>query len=461
MTKVNRCYYEVLGIDQDSNDGVIKKAHRKMALKYHPDKNVGKEEEAANEFRLVQQAYECLSDPAERKWYDEHRDMILRGIKVGEGEGMGAEATYVFDVNSYHFVGCYDGYGDGEDGFFTVYRNVFQQVVEGELKGWISEGNIDETQMPNIHLQNVSFGKGSSDWSSEVSTFYSAWESFSTCLGFAWADKYDSREADSRWERRRMEEENKKARKIAKKKRNADVISLVHFVKKKDPRVETARKKAEQEKLERESNLKQQAVKKKQEKAAAKEAWLEKRQEQLRQLEMEDVNAGRVRLADLDDSDDDFYGGKRKKKGRKGKKKNKSRWDSDKEEDNATNDIPNDTIKQNETSNEENHHEQIVDHTNQEKLNNENITEIPIESSPNLEEEEFYSDEFSSEEEEPEIWRCECCRKEFKSEMQLKNHLKSKKHKETFKKWEKKQKKKAKEEQIMNELLDELDDLKT
>lgn len=72
MSQAIRCHYDVLNVPRDADEKTIKKAHRKLALKYHPDKTGGCEE-AAKEFRLGQQAYECLSDPKERKWYDEHR----------------------------------------------------------------------------------------------------------------------------------------------------------------------------------------------------------------------------------------------------------------------------------------------------------------------------------------------------------------------------------------------------
>ena len=56
MTAQIRCHYEVLGIERDADAATIKKAHRKLALKLHPDKNIG-DDSAAEQFRLVQQAY--------------------------------------------------------------------------------------------------------------------------------------------------------------------------------------------------------------------------------------------------------------------------------------------------------------------------------------------------------------------------------------------------------------------
>ena len=55
-----QCHYEVLGIETDENTAGIKKSHRKLALKYHPDKNLG-DDDAATKFMLIQQAYEVLS----------------------------------------------------------------------------------------------------------------------------------------------------------------------------------------------------------------------------------------------------------------------------------------------------------------------------------------------------------------------------------------------------------------
>lgn len=54
-------YYEALGLQRDASEEQIKRAHRKLALKYHPDKNSG-DEEAASRFADIGNAYEVLSD---------------------------------------------------------------------------------------------------------------------------------------------------------------------------------------------------------------------------------------------------------------------------------------------------------------------------------------------------------------------------------------------------------------
>jgi DnaJ-class molecular chaperone len=64
-----RDYYEVLGISKNASDAEIKKAYRRAALKYHPDRNPG-DTTAAERFRESAAAYEVLSDPEKRKLYD-------------------------------------------------------------------------------------------------------------------------------------------------------------------------------------------------------------------------------------------------------------------------------------------------------------------------------------------------------------------------------------------------------
>jgi DnaJ-class molecular chaperone len=65
-------YYEILGISKSATDSDIKKAYRKLALKWHPDKNLNNPDQASEIFRKVSEAYEVLSDPVKRHDYDHH-----------------------------------------------------------------------------------------------------------------------------------------------------------------------------------------------------------------------------------------------------------------------------------------------------------------------------------------------------------------------------------------------------
>src|SRR6058998_1452006 len=81
-----RDYYELLGVDRSASEEDIKKAYRKLAVKYHPDKNPG-DKTAEERFKEIGEAYEALSDPQKRAAYDQcgHAafDPRLRGGRGG------------------------------------------------------------------------------------------------------------------------------------------------------------------------------------------------------------------------------------------------------------------------------------------------------------------------------------------------------------------------------------------
>lgn len=68
MVKMGKDYYSVLGIKKGASDDEIKKAYRKQALKYHPDKN--KSSNAEEKFKEIAEAYDVLSDPKKKDIYD-------------------------------------------------------------------------------------------------------------------------------------------------------------------------------------------------------------------------------------------------------------------------------------------------------------------------------------------------------------------------------------------------------
>ena len=70
-------YYDILGVARDASDDVIKKAYRKLAMKYHPDKNQG-DQEAENKFKEAAEAYEVLSDEKKRQIYNTYGKEGLR-----------------------------------------------------------------------------------------------------------------------------------------------------------------------------------------------------------------------------------------------------------------------------------------------------------------------------------------------------------------------------------------------
>jgi len=77
-------YYQILGVSRSANDDELKKAYRKLALKYHPDKN--KDPGAEEKFKQIGEAYDVLSDPKKRRIYDQVGE---EGLKGGLGAGGG------------------------------------------------------------------------------------------------------------------------------------------------------------------------------------------------------------------------------------------------------------------------------------------------------------------------------------------------------------------------------------
>ncbi|KAL2091767.1 hypothetical protein ACEWY4_011565 [Coilia grayii] len=86
-------YYKTLGIQSGANEDEIKKAYRKMALKFHPDKN--KDPNAEEKFKEIAEAYEVLSDPKKRVIYDQYGE---DGLKTGGGSSTGSSGS------SYHYT---------------------------------------------------------------------------------------------------------------------------------------------------------------------------------------------------------------------------------------------------------------------------------------------------------------------------------------------------------------------
>ncbi|HPD28464.1 MAG TPA: DnaJ domain-containing protein, partial [Phycisphaerae bacterium] len=107
-----RDYYEILGVSRDAGPDEIKKAYRRAALKYHPDRNKN-DPDAEAKFKEAAQAYEVLSDPQKRQRYDRYGHEGLRGVGVHDYSHMRVDD--IFSMFDDIFGGGIFG-GDGRRG---------------------------------------------------------------------------------------------------------------------------------------------------------------------------------------------------------------------------------------------------------------------------------------------------------------------------------------------------------
>jgi len=248
-----RCHYDVLELDRlTCTIEDVKKQYKKMALKWHPDRNIGNHEEANLRFKEVGAAYAVLIDPHEKKWYDDHRDAILRvsnGTRANRGdddEDLGDAA----DLWEYFSSSCFDGFEDDADGYYNVYKTAFVGIVTKE-----NEASDKLVNFPDFGDSTTSH--------KNVLNFYSEWSNFSSVLSFSWEDEYNPAEASDRRVRREIDKLNKKARDAARRKYIDQVLQLVAFVRKRDPRIEAIEEIQEQKRAEesaRKEKLKQEEL---------------------------------------------------------------------------------------------------------------------------------------------------------------------------------------------------------
>ncbi|MGD2201001.1 MAG: molecular chaperone DnaJ [Candidatus Bathyarchaeota archaeon] len=132
-----RDYYEVLGVERNSSQDDIKRAFRKLAFKYHPDRN--KEEDAEERFKEISEAYAILSDPQKRQQYDAFGHDGIRGRYSTEDIFRGANFRDVFSEFGFNVEDLFSRIFGGGFGFN------FQQTRRGPRKGSDLQTRIEVT----------------------------------------------------------------------------------------------------------------------------------------------------------------------------------------------------------------------------------------------------------------------------------------------------------------------------
>ncbi|MCX7693498.1 MAG: molecular chaperone DnaJ [Tepidimonas taiwanensis] len=150
-----RDYYEILGVARNASDDEIKKAYRKLAMKYHPDRNQGDAAKAAEEkFKEVKEAYEILSDPQKRAAYDQYGHA---GVDPNMRGGHGADG----------FAGFSEAFGD-------IFGDIFGAPRGG--RGRQVYRGADLSFAMEITLEEAARGK-------ETQIRVPSWEDCDTCHG--------------------------------------------------------------------------------------------------------------------------------------------------------------------------------------------------------------------------------------------------------------------------------------
>ncbi len=171
-----RDYYEVLGVEKNASDSEIKKAYRKLAMKYHPDK-AGDDKEAEEKFKEASEAYEVLSDKDKKARYDQYGHAGLEGA-FGQGGFSWSDFTHASDFSdlfgeggfSSIFEQFFGGFGGGSGRSRSQRRNRGEDL-QLEISISLKEVNDGAEKKLKIKIKDTCDscnGSGSADGSSET-----------------------------------------------------------------------------------------------------------------------------------------------------------------------------------------------------------------------------------------------------------------------------------------------------
>ncbi|MBR2216572.1 MAG: molecular chaperone DnaJ [Selenomonadaceae bacterium] len=150
-----RDYYEVLGVNKNATDAEIKRAYKKMILKYHPDRNPDNKEEAREKSKEINEAYDVLKDPQKKAQYDRF------GHAAFEGGNAGGGFTGGFDFGGFDFGGFSGGgrsSGGGGGAFDDILDMFFNGGGRGNRKAGPQRGS-DLRYDLEISFEDAAFGK--------------------------------------------------------------------------------------------------------------------------------------------------------------------------------------------------------------------------------------------------------------------------------------------------------------
>lgn len=158
-----RDYYEVLGVTKDVNEAELKKAYRRLAMKYHPDRNAD-DEAAVEKFKEAKEAFEVLKSKEKRAAYDQFGHA---GVNQQAGQGFGGGGADINDIFGDVFGDIFGG-GRGRGGGPRVYRgDDLQYNLEISLEDAVA-GTSTEIKVPNLVACDVCDGSGAKRGTSPI-----------------------------------------------------------------------------------------------------------------------------------------------------------------------------------------------------------------------------------------------------------------------------------------------------
>src|SRR5688572_6148263 len=152
-------FYGVLGVERDASDDEIKKAYRKLAMTYHPDRNNGSKD-AEEKFKEITEAYDVLRDPNKRAAFDRYGEAGLRGGTAGFHHVDLSEALNIFMRDLGGFPGFGDLFGAAQRGAATQRTGADLRVDISLTLAEVAQGAEKTVSIKLLHPCDRCHGKG-------------------------------------------------------------------------------------------------------------------------------------------------------------------------------------------------------------------------------------------------------------------------------------------------------------
>lgn len=155
---VDSRYYDLLSIEAQATPEEVRKAYRKLSLKWHPDKNPNQREEAEEKFKLLAEAYSVLSDPETRQLYDRYGEDGLKRNFRPEPQQQQQQPNHHYSHQHYHHPGfafrqaedIFREFFGGRDPFASMFADPFFSQHPGSAGGLQSASMFGGSGFPSM-----------------------------------------------------------------------------------------------------------------------------------------------------------------------------------------------------------------------------------------------------------------------------------------------------------------------